>query len=205
MIEARTNNPGEETQKNQTPETITVTMILEDLDNGIDRNGIKDKYSLETWEVKQMFEHPALKGKKARKVRKLSFNFVDDTTPDPNQTSIEVEAPDVKSPEQFLYERIMELDILEIASKNILQTFLKIFYNLTSENLFIGSIVCGDSLQLFSTLDPSFSAPKKLLFGYPVVEIKEFEPSTVLLLITDKKNPELPDYKSVIKLSLGEA
>lgn len=95
MIEARTNNPGEETQKNQTPETITVTMILEDLDNGIDRNGIKDKYSLETWEVKQMFEHPALKGKKARKVRKLSFNFVDDTTPDPNQTSIEVEAPDV--------------------------------------------------------------------------------------------------------------
>ena len=95
MIEARTNNPGEDTQKNQTPETITVTMILEDLDNGIDRNGIKDKYSLEAWEVKQMFEHPALKGKKARKVRKLSFNFVDDTTPDPNQTSIDVEAPDV--------------------------------------------------------------------------------------------------------------
>jgi len=95
MIEARTNNPGEATQKNQTPETITVTMILEDLDNGIDRNGIKDKYGLESWEVKQMFEHPTLKGKKARKVRKLSFNFVDDTTPDPNQTSIDVEAPDV--------------------------------------------------------------------------------------------------------------
>ena len=95
MIEARTNNPGEATQKNQTPETITVTMILDDLDNGIDRNGIKDKYGLQNWEVKQMFEHPALKGKKARKVRKLSFNFVDDTTPDPNQTSIPVEAPDV--------------------------------------------------------------------------------------------------------------
>lgn len=94
MIEARTNEPGEETQKNQTPETITVTMILEDLDNGIDRNGIKDKYSLETWEVKQMFEHPALKGKKARKVRKLSFNFVDDTAVDPNQTSIAVETTD---------------------------------------------------------------------------------------------------------------
>ncbi len=95
MIEARTNNPGEDTQKNQTPETITVTMILEDLDNGIDRNGIKDKYGLQSWEVKQMFEHPTLKGKKARKVRKLSFNFVDDTTPDPNQTSIDVEASDV--------------------------------------------------------------------------------------------------------------
>ena len=95
MIEARTNNPGEATQKNQTPETITVTMILEDLDNGIDRTGIQEKYGLEKWEVTQMFQHPALKGKKARKVRKLSFNFVDDTTPDPNQTSIDVEAPDV--------------------------------------------------------------------------------------------------------------
>ena len=95
MIEARTSNPGEETQKNQTPETITVTMILEDLDNGIDRTGIQEKYGLEKWEVTQMFQHPTLKGKKARKVRKLSFNFVDDTAPDPNQTSIEVEAPDV--------------------------------------------------------------------------------------------------------------
>jgi hypothetical protein len=94
MIEART-NPGEATQKNETPNTITVTMILEDLDNGIDRNGIKDKYGLQAWEVKQMFEHPALKGKKARKVRKLSFNFVDDTVTDPNQTSIPVEGPDV--------------------------------------------------------------------------------------------------------------
>jgi hypothetical protein len=89
MIEART--PGEETQKNETPNTITVSMILEDLDNGIDRNGIKDKYGLQNWEVKQMFEHPALKGKKAKKVRKLSFNFVDDTAVDPNQTSIPVE------------------------------------------------------------------------------------------------------------------
>ncbi len=95
MIEARTNNPGEATQKNETPSTITVSMILEDLDNGIDRNGIKDKYGLQAWEVKQMFEHPALKGKKARKVRKLSFNFVDDTVTDPNQTSIPVEGPDV--------------------------------------------------------------------------------------------------------------
>ncbi len=117
----------------------------------------------------------------------------------------QVEAPDVRPPEQFLYERIMELDILEISSKDILQTLTKIFYNLTSENLFIGHVVCGESAHFFSTLDPSFSAPKKTLFGYPVTEIKEFEPSTVLLLITDRKNPELPDYKSVIKLSLGEA
>ena len=88
MIEARTNNPGEATQKNETPNTITVSMILEDLDNGIDRPGIQEKYGLEKWEVTQMFQHPTLKGKKARKVRKLSFNFVDDTAADPNQTTI---------------------------------------------------------------------------------------------------------------------
>ena len=95
MIEART-NPGEATQKNQTPNTITVTMILEDLDNGIDRTAIQEKYGLEKWEVTQMFQHPTLKGKKAKKVRKLSFNFVDDTADDPNQTSIPMDSgPDV--------------------------------------------------------------------------------------------------------------
>ena len=92
MIEAQTQHSGENTQQTETPQTITISMILADLDNGIDRNGIKDKYSLDTWEVKQMFEHPNLKGKKAKKKRKLSFNFVDDTTTvDPNQTSIPVE------------------------------------------------------------------------------------------------------------------
>ena len=89
MIEARTNEESA-TPKATTPETITTSMIIEDLENGTDRNGIKEKYGLENWEVAQMFKHPALKGKKARKVRKMSFNFVDDTTPqvDPNQTSI---------------------------------------------------------------------------------------------------------------------
>ena len=95
MIEA--NVPGEATQTNvETPQTITVSMILEDLENGIDRNAIKEKYNLQAWEVKQMFEHPSLKGKKAKKVRKLSFNFVDDTAldkplTDPAQTSIPVD------------------------------------------------------------------------------------------------------------------
>ena len=113
MIEART--PGEETQnvtqKNETPATITVTMILEDLDNGIDRAGIQEKYGLEKWEVTQMFQHPTLKGKKARKVRKLSFNFVDDTTPDPNQTSIDVEPPhvDVHTEASMIIEATPEL------------------------------------------------------------------------------------------------
>ena len=110
MIEAQTQNSGEITQKTETPQTITISMILADLDNGIDRNGIKDKYSLEAWEVKQMFEHPNLKGKKAKKKRKLSFNFVDDTTTvDPNQTSIPVEEPDVHQEASMIIEATPEL------------------------------------------------------------------------------------------------
>jgi len=93
MIEART-----AVEPNTTPvvkpQTITVTMIIEDLNNGVDRTGIQTKYGLDKWEVTQMFQHPALKGKKAKKVRKLSFNFVDDTATDPNQTSIAVETTD---------------------------------------------------------------------------------------------------------------
>jgi len=116
MIEART-NPGEATQKNQTPNTITVTMILEDLDNGIDRTAIQEKYGLEKWEVTQMFQHPALKGKKAKKVRKLSFNFVDDTADDPNQTSIpmpdgsQIDELDAAEPS---VEASMDMDLVDV-------------------------------------------------------------------------------------------
>ena len=86
MIDAKV--AGEhDTQTTETPKTITTTMIIEDLDNGIDREGIRTKYNLEKWEVTQMFQHPTLKGRKAKKVKKLSFEFVDDTV-DHNQTTI---------------------------------------------------------------------------------------------------------------------
>ena len=94
MIE--TNHTNETSVESQpTPQNITTTMILEDLENGIDRKGIKEKYSLLAWEVNEMFKHPALKGKKVKKKRKLSFNFIDDTehempcSVDPNQTTVQ--------------------------------------------------------------------------------------------------------------------
>ena len=90
MIEARTAGESETQTTGTKPEKITTSMIIADLENGIDRTGIQTKYHLESWEVKQMFQHPTLKGKKAKKVRKLSFEFVDDTIEelDPRQTSI---------------------------------------------------------------------------------------------------------------------
>ena len=87
MIEAKV--AGEpNTSTNEKPQTITMSMIIEDLDNGIDREGIRTKYNLAKWEVSEMFKHPSLKGKKAKKKKALSFNFVDDTQTDSNQTSI---------------------------------------------------------------------------------------------------------------------
>ena len=95
MIEART--AGElntQQQASTTPQTITTSMIIDDLDNGIDRDGIRLKYNLEKWEVTEMFKHPTLKGKKVKKAKKLSFQFLDDTQVAPNQTSIPMETPE---------------------------------------------------------------------------------------------------------------
>ena len=103
MIEARPTG-ADTAPKAETPETITVSMIIEDLENGTDRAGIQTKYGLKTWEVAEMFKHPKLKGRKAKKVRKLSFNFVDDTdTVDPNQTSIPMAEDTVEDASRMLY------------------------------------------------------------------------------------------------------
>lgn len=94
MIEAKVTE-HQEVQTNPTPEVITISGIINDLDNGIDRDGLVIKYGLTKAEVKTMFMHPALKGKRVKKnrVKELRFTLVDDVTPqvDPNQISIPVD------------------------------------------------------------------------------------------------------------------
>ena len=116
--------------KQETPARITTSMIIADLDNGVDRNGIRDKYSLQAWEVKQMFEHPALKGKKAKKIRKLSFTFVDDTTfaevdvDDTNQTSIPVPTVETEVNEEAAMDSIANtINTIESTDDNQLTQF----------------------------------------------------------------------------------
>ena len=112
MVETRINSTTGTTEEvsNPTPETTTTSMILEDLNNGI-----KEKYDLETWEVTQMFQHPALKGKKAKKIRKLSFNFVDDTPQEVTfDEAIAAETP-VHNPNQLdLEDQIAEEEAEEL-------------------------------------------------------------------------------------------
>ena len=62
MIETQEPTEGK-VVKQETPARITTTMILTDLDNGIGRDGIREKYGLEKWMVTEMFMHPSLKGK----------------------------------------------------------------------------------------------------------------------------------------------
>ena len=99
MIEANTPQQQPVVEPVDKPQRITTTMIIDDLENGIGRDGIQNKYGLEKWEVTQIFQHPVLKGKKAKKVRKLSFEFVDDITDevDPRQTSMEFDKNDIGS------------------------------------------------------------------------------------------------------------
>ena len=61
---------------------ITVSSVLGDLNNGMDRAAIATKYGLSAAEIAEVFKHPKLKGLRAR--RKITrISIVDDTVENP--------------------------------------------------------------------------------------------------------------------------
>jgi hypothetical protein len=78
------------------PIVISVTGIIGDLNEGIDRDGIATKYGLTKAEVTELFKHPKLVGLRARKKIAVRFTLVDDTIisapvatiADPNQLDL---------------------------------------------------------------------------------------------------------------------
>ncbi len=58
---------------------ITISSVLNDLANSMSREEIRDKYALTNPQLKQLFQHPQLKGRKTKKVSVL-FEIVDDVT-----------------------------------------------------------------------------------------------------------------------------
>tara|TARA_R110000787_G_scaffold246742_3_gene352468 strand:+ start:228 stop:770 length:543 start_codon:yes stop_codon:yes gene_type:complete len=64
----------------ETPEQITVSMIDQDLKDGVSKSEMAIKYGIKPWEVDEMFKHPFLKGRRPSKKKPLSFSFVDDVT-----------------------------------------------------------------------------------------------------------------------------
>jgi len=77
MIEMRKN-----VEAGRTPEKITVSMIDQDLKDGISKPEMAIKYGIKPWEVDEMFKHPFLKGRRPSRKKALSFSFVDDITED---------------------------------------------------------------------------------------------------------------------------
>ena len=81
----------------ETPEQITISMIDQDLKEGVNKSEMAIKYGIKPWEVDEMFKHPLLKGRRPARKRVLSFTFVDDMTTDtteevtvdPNQITLE--------------------------------------------------------------------------------------------------------------------
>tara|TARA_R100001198_G_C5229809_1_gene209327 strand:+ start:676 stop:1200 length:525 start_codon:yes stop_codon:yes gene_type:complete len=64
----------------KTPAQITVSMIDQDLKDGISKSEMAVKYGIKPWEVDEMFKHPFLKGRRPSRKKALSFTFVDDIT-----------------------------------------------------------------------------------------------------------------------------
>ena len=60
--------------------TISISAVLADLESGMTRIQIGEKYEITPREVKVLFENPNLKGKKARKRFVPSFEINDDVT-----------------------------------------------------------------------------------------------------------------------------
>lgn len=112
---------------------------------------------------------------------------------------VEVEDP---PNQKSLYERIMELgDIQEVVTNSFVESYSKISYDLTRSGFNIGMVVVGD-INYVCRLNDYFIEPVSSIFGVKIEVLPELSPETVLLLVTDKKNPELPDYKAVIKVTL---
>ena len=79
----------------ETPAQITVSMIDQDLKNGVNKTEMSVKYGIKSWEVERMFEHPLLKGRRPSRRKPLSFSFVDDMSADTSEPEFTKRATDL--------------------------------------------------------------------------------------------------------------
>ena len=119
MIEIRKNvEPGE------TPAQITVSMIDQDLKDGISKPEMAIKYGIKPWEVDEMFKHPFLKGRRPSRKKALSFTFVDDLEPLDNGTLVAKEEEEFVDPNQVTLEDAIDeaIESVEEAKEELQKT-----------------------------------------------------------------------------------
>ena len=94
----------------ETPEQITISMIDQDLKDGVNKSEMAIKYGIKPWEVDEMFKHPLLKGRRPSRKKTLSFSFVDDMSDLPlNSGDIAVEqAAEEIDPNQITLEQAID-------------------------------------------------------------------------------------------------
>tara|TARA_R110001592_G_scaffold127601_3_gene339455 strand:+ start:5000 stop:5548 length:549 start_codon:yes stop_codon:yes gene_type:complete len=103
MIEMKKQvTPGE------TPEQITISMIDQDLKDGVSKSDMAIKYGIKPWEVDEMFKHPLLKGRRPSRKKALSFTFVDDMTESTQFPSSMEDVTDEVDPNQITLEQAID-------------------------------------------------------------------------------------------------
>ena len=102
----------------KTPAQITVSMIDQDLKDGVNKTEMIVKYGIKPWEVDEMFKHPFLKGRRPSRKKTLSFKFIDDVTTNKtryvsmdlplNSSDIAVEQAEEVDPNQVTLEQAID-------------------------------------------------------------------------------------------------
>ncbi len=91
---------------------ITVSSVLGDLNNGMDRAAIATKYGLSAAEVAEVFKHPKLKGLRAR--RKITRISIVDDTVENNPVTIPNLQPVTTSHDLEVVTNPNQLDLLDL-------------------------------------------------------------------------------------------
>jgi len=99
-------NTRQTVQAGETPAEITISMIDQDLQDGVNKAEMSIKYGIKPWEVDEMFKHPLLKGRRPARKRILSFKFVDDMSSDTVKEAIEEINPNQVTLDQAIDEAI---------------------------------------------------------------------------------------------------
>jgi len=91
---------------------ITVSSVLGDLNNGMDRAAIATKYGLSAAEVTEVFKHPKLKGLRAR--RKITRISIVDDTVENNPVTVPNIQPVTESNQLEVVTNPNQLDLLDL-------------------------------------------------------------------------------------------
>ena len=116
MIEAnQQTEPTVEKQETTQDKVITVSQIIMDLDSGLGRPQIKEKYSLTAAELKHLFQVPALKKlRPKRALKKINFTLVDDVSEQQDDTQLRVDTEAQKVEDNMSENDNSQFDTFEI-------------------------------------------------------------------------------------------